>query len=44
MENSINFFLSKQVNLPYKCQKEKEMLFFRAKKMFFDKEVTLKRD
>ena len=37
------FFRSKQVNLPYNSEKEKEMLFFRAKELFFNKEVTLEK-
>ena len=44
MENSINLFLSKQVTLPYNVQKEQELHLFREKELFFDKEVTLKRD
>ena len=29
--------------MPYNSEKEKEMLFFRAKKLFFNKEVTLEK-
>ena len=29
--------------MPYNSEKEKEMLFFRAKKLFFYKEVTLEK-